>query len=120
VPWPTIRAAFEILCDAGLKPALDVSVEMGQLEDGTIGAEALVSELFVERPVDAATYEQVVALLGDATEFPHCHTDRPGRPDGPGPDRTKPYTPQTYGMTRWNWSGGAWMSLFNPPATTQE
>lgn len=114
VPWATIRAAFEILRDAECQPALDVTVDMDPLDDGTIGAEIIVSELFVDRPIEDGTYEQVAALLGDATEYPYSQIHYPMNSDGPGLDRTQPYTRNQYGATRWNWSGGDWMAPFAP------
>jgi len=67
------------------KPALDVIVDMDPLDDGTIGAEIIACELFVDRPIEDGTYEQVAALLGDATEYPYSQIHYPVNSDGPGP-----------------------------------
>ncbi|MCQ4045801.1 hypothetical protein ACFOSC_27705 [Streptantibioticus rubrisoli] len=116
VLWPTIRSAFVVLQQAGYSPALDASVEMDRLDDGTIGAEVIVSALMVDGPIDADTYGQAVALLGDATEFPHTWLRYESYPDRPGRDLSQPYQPDERNVTGWNWSGGDWMGTFNPPA----
>ncbi|MFF4607764.1 hypothetical protein ACFY12_34125 [Streptomyces sp. NPDC001339] len=120
VPWPVIRDTFEVLQDAGYAPFLDASVEMERLDDGTIGADVIICSLAVEGHLDDATYEKATALLGDATEFPCSHISYPTYPDRPGIDRSQPYQVMHYTSTGWNWSGGAWMSPFNPPAPSEK
>ncbi|MEU7230029.1 hypothetical protein [Streptomyces chrestomyceticus] len=102
--WAAIRAAFEILRDAGYTPALDASVEMERLADKTVGANVVVSGLQVEGLIDDATYQQVAALLGEATDWPQSHMYYPMRPDGPGLDRSQPYKVDEFTATGWRWT----------------
>ncbi|MDH6710754.1 hypothetical protein P3T27_007505 [Kitasatospora sp. MAA19] len=100
-------AAYQLLRDRRFDPYLDVDLEM-ELRPvpeapAAITASAVVTRLAVEQQLDPDTYDEVVRLLGDASTHPSSSLCYPMLPDGPGEDRTQPYTVSANTETVWGW-----------------